>query len=413
MRAFANRSDYPLISFEQAWETVKRNVGPLEPRRFDLSALPGLVLAEEIVAAVDIPPFAAATMDGYALLSADGDRPRRVLGEREAGDAAEISLLAGECLRIMTGAPLPAGADAVLPVEETREAEGVMIPRGAVRTGANVRRAGDDVAAGTRLLPADALLGPAEIGLLASVNRASALAYPRPRVAILATGSELAAPGSRLGPAQIPDSNSPALAAAVQLGGGEVVSARRVADREAELRAALLEASAGADLILTCGGVSMGTRDLVKPLLEALGTVHFGRVAIKPGKPLTYATVRGAQLFGLPGNPVSSLVMFEMFVRPVLRILAGHRAIFRPRVIATLRQRLRHEPDRLEFQRARLTREGERWYADTTGPQSSSRLLSLAGANALLCLPQGVGDFEAGASVEAIRLDRPEKEPAP
>lgn len=413
MRAFANRSDYALISFEQAWETVQRQAKPLPPQRYDLASLAGLALAEEIVAEADIPPFPAATMDGYALRAADGDRPRRVLGEREAGDATDTPLAAGDCLRIMTGAPLPVGADAVLPVEETRESEGMMIPARAARPGENVRRAGDDIAAGTRVLPAGASLGPAEIGLLASLNRASALAHPRPRVAILATGSELAAPGAPLGPAQIPDSNSPALAAAVRLAGAEVALAQRVADREDALRAALHAALQQADLVLTCGGVSMGTRDLVKPLLEELGTVHFGRVAIKPGKPLTYATIQGVHLLGLPGNPVSSLVMCELFARPLLRLLAGQRAYRRPRVAATLRQRLRHEPDRLEFQRARLTWVGARWEADTTGSQISSRLLSLTGANALLCLPQGRGDFEAGEAVEAIRLDWPEEEPAP
>lgn len=412
MRAFPNRSSYPLITFEQAWEMVQRQAQPLPPRRYELADLPGLVLAEEIVAEADIPPFPAATMDGYALLSTDGVRPRRVLGEREAGDAAEMPLAAGDCVRIMTGAPLPAGADAVLPVEETREVEGLMIPARSVRPGENVRRAGDDVPAGARVLSAGAPLGPAEIGLLASVNRASALAHPRPRVAILATGSELSAPGAPLGPAQIPDSNSPALTAAVRLAGAEVALALRVADREDELRASLHAALREADLVLTCGGVSMGTRDLVKPLLEQLGTVHFGRVAIKPGKPLTYATVQGMHLLGLPGNPVSSLVMFELFARPLLRLLAGHRACRRPRVRAALRQRLRHEPDRTEFQRARLHWTGAHWEAETTGPQSSSRLLSMAGANALLCLPQGRGDFEAGEIVEAIRLDWPEEEPA-
>lgn len=413
MRSFSTQSGYPMISFEQAWEIVRMRVHPLEPRRYGLSELAGLVLAEEIIAETDFPPFPAATMDGYALIAADGAQPCRVLGEREAGDARETALERGQCLRIMTGAPLPAGADAVIPVEETHEAAGLMTPRRAVRAGENVRRRGDDIVAGALALSQGVALGPAEVGLLASLNRAQALAHPRPRVAILATGDELVAPGEPLGPAQIPDSNSPALAAAVQLAGGVMVSARRIADREDELRAALLTATAEADLVLTCGGVSMGTRDLVKPLLEALGEVHFGRVAIKPGKPLTYATVGRAHLFGLPGNPVSSLVMFELFARPVMRLLAGQRAVQRPRVQARLTHRIRHEADRLEFQRATLTMRDGEWLATTTGIQSSSRLLSLTGANALLHIPRGVGDLEAGSMVAAMRLDLPEAEETP
>ncbi len=410
MNVFPNVSPYPMIPFEEAWRLVERQARPLSPERLPLERLAGLVLAEEIVATEDWPPFAAATMDGYALRAAEGLAPRRILGEREAGRAEAVRLAEGVCLRIMTGAPLPEGADAVLPVEEAAERDGQMIPQRAVRPGENVRPVGADVRAGSGVLQQGTPLGPAEIGLLATLNRAEALVYPRPRVAILTTGDEIVPPGQALRPGQIPNSNAPALAAAVALHGGSVALVEHLPDEAAALRQGLERAIGAADIVLTSGGVSMGTRDLIKPILEALGTVHFGRVAIKPGKPLTFATVGRTYILGLPGNPVSSLVMFEMVVRPLMRLLGGHRAIHRPRVQARLKHAVRHEPDRLEFQRARLTPQEGTWWAETTGSQISSRLLSLAGANALLCIPRGVGDLEAGAMVEAIRLDLPEVE---
>lgn len=412
MEAFPNTSRYPMIPFEEAWRLVETHARPLAPQRLPLDELPGLVLAEDVVAESDWPPFAAATMDGYALRAVDGTAPRRILGEREAGqlEIEAVRVIEGTCLRIMTGAPLPEGADAVLPVEEAEEQDGRMIPQRSVRPGENVRPIGADVRAGSVILRRGMVLGAVEVGLLASVNRAEALAYPRPRVAILTTGDEVVPPGQALRPGQIPNSNAPALAAAVVLHGGAVALVEHLPDEAQALRHGLERAINKANIVLTSGGVSMGTRDLIKPILEALGTVHFGRVAIKPGKPLTFATVGEAYILGLPGNPVSSLVMFEMVVRPLMRLLAGHRALHRPRVRACLKHAVSHEPDRLEFQRARLTLERGIWWAETTGSQISSRLLSLAGANALLCIPQGAGDLEAGAEVEAIRLDLPETE---
>lgn len=399
-----------MIPFDEAWRLIEGQARPLAPQRLPLGELAGLVLAEEVFAERDWPPFPAATMDGYALRTAEGIAPRRILGEREAGRAEPIRITEGTCLRIMTGAPLPGDADAVLPVEEAEERDGWMIPQRAMRPGENIRPIGVDVRAGRRLLAAGTILGPVEIALLASVNRAEALAYPKPRVAILTTGDEVVPPGQALGPGQIPNSNAPALAAAVSLHGGTVALIEHLPDEATALRRGLEKALGQADILLTSGGVSMGMRDLIKPILEALGTVHFGRVAIKPGKPLTFATAGQAYILGLPGNPVSSLVMFEMVVRPLMRLLGGHRAIHRPRVWARLKHTVRHEPDRLEFQRARLTFTENTWWAETTGAQISSRLLSLAGANALLCIPRGVGNLEAGTEVEAIRLDLPETE---
>jgi len=418
VKAFATTSPYPVISLAEAWRCVAAHIHPLAPRRLVIEELvqgvgpagSGYVLAEDIVATENIPPFPASSMDGYAVIAGDPAATRRVLGEQEAGSMVAARVLPGTALRIMTGAPLPEGADAVIPVEDTSESDGWMQARRGVSPGENVRPVGSDLAAGELVLSSGLPLGPAEIGLLAAVGHGAALVHPCPRVVILATGNELAPPGEPLQPGQIHDSNSYALAAAVAGAGGRVVFADRVADTEAALRAALSRALAGSDLVITSGGVSMGTRDLIKPLLEELGVVHFGRVAIKPGKPLTFATVGDTAIFGLPGFPVSSLVTFEIVVRPALRVLAGHRALWRPETQARLRHLLRHAPDRTEFQRAVVTREQDGNWASTTGAQVSSRLTSLVGANALLVIPQGVGDLPEGATVRALMIAQPEVE---
>jgi molybdenum cofactor synthesis domain-containing protein len=253
-------------------------------------------------------------------------------------------------------------------------------------------------------------LGPAEIGLLATVGQASARVYPQPTVAVMATGDELVSPGQPPTPGQIRDSNSYALLAAVEAAGAKPLHLGLIPDNETALQEAMLAGVARADMLLTSGGVSMGTRDLIKPLLEKLGAVHFGRVATKPGLPLTFATLRGAPVFGLPGFPVSSLVCFENFVRPALRLMAGHRKLWRPEIRVRLDHDIRHAPDRTEFQRAVISlREGVHW-AQTTGVQVSGRLKSLVGANALLRLPVGVADFKRGDEVAAILITQPESD---
>ncbi|MEN6480112.1 MAG: gephyrin-like molybdotransferase Glp, partial [Anaerolineales bacterium] len=287
---FATSSPYPQITFAEAWQRIAQQLAPLPARDVPLAEAGNLVLARDVVAAVDVPAFAAATMDGYAVRTADagaGDGlvVRRVTGEGLAGADAATPLLAGECRRIMTGAPLPPGADAVIPVEETSEVDGVMVSRSRPAPGTNVRAIGSDVARGAPVLPAGTLLGPAEIGLLATLGLAEAPVHPRPRVLVLATGDELVPPGQPLAPGQVYDSNSYALAEAIRQ--VDCLGERRqpALDDADAIESALREAVACADLVLTTGGVSMGTRDLLKPALERLGTVHFGRVATKPGKP--------------------------------------------------------------------------------------------------------------------------------
>lgn len=414
---FANTSPYALLTFQQAWGQIEQRLDALPPQYVPLEGAGGLVLAASVVASSAVPPFAASTMDGYAVIAndpaVDTARGRRLTGEEAAGAPSRIPLGPGECRRIMTGAPLPPGADAVIAVEDTREAKGYMIATLEVAHGANVRPVGSDVALGAVVLTEGTLLGPAEIGLLAMLGQARVQVHPRPRVVVLATGDELAQPDQQLAPGQIYDSNSYALAEAVRTIGCQVERSHHAADEPEAVEQALREAVSRADLVITTGGVSMGTRDLLKPTLERLGTVHFGRVATKPGKPLTYATIAGVPVLALPGNPVSTLVGFEMYVRPALRLLGGKRPLWRPSVKARLLHPIKRDRERLDWQRAHVLELDGQWQARTTGAQASSRLLSMVGANGLLCVAPGEGQIATGECVDCILLERVESAEVP
>ncbi len=392
------------ITVEEALRRVLAATPVLPPIRVPLVAAVGLVLAEPLIAAEDLPPFPAATMDGYAVVAADGPGWRELIGEQTAGYVANLVVRPGTVARITTGAPLPPGADAVVMVERTQEREGrVEIAQETIRGGDNIRPIGVDMARGQRVLGAGTTLGPAEIGLLASLGVAEPLVHPRPRVAVLSTGDELVEPWQTPGPGQIRDANRYALGGALAELHLPLVRSSIAPDEANATRDTLLDALANADVLITSGGVSMGQLDLVKVLLDELATVHFGRLFMKPGKPLHFATTAdGALIFGLPGNPVSALVGFEIFVRPALRKLAGHPDPVRPRVAVTLTHAIL-PGDRPEFQRATV-RQGDdgRLLATSTGAQASSRLASLVGANALLALPARREPFATGETVEAI-----------
>jgi len=402
-------SDYPMLPLEDAWRRIASALSPLSPVHERLALVSGLVLAEDIVAQDNMPPFAAASMDGYAVISSDASSERTVTGEQNAGIKLDLAVTGGTAVRIMTGAPLPAGADSVIPFEDTVEADGVVRLRSAVEPGANVRPVGQDFAIGEIVLSRGSVLGPAEIGLLAALGHSRVMVHPRPRVSIMVTGNELVTVDETPKPGQIRDSNSLALFTAATACGFEAVTLPHpIGDDSRDLEEALAGALTGSDMLVTSGGVSMGTFDLIKPLLARLGEILIGRVAIKPGKPLTFAMVSGKPIFGLPGFPVSSLVCFEQFVRPALRRLSGRRLLWRPCVEVRLAQALRHEPDRTEFQRAIVEPDAEGLTARSTGSQSSGRLKSLVGANALLILPIGTGDFPAGSRVMAFLTNQPE-----
>jgi molybdenum cofactor synthesis domain-containing protein len=405
--------NYDTIEADAALDIVLKHVHPLSPQRVSTFEALGLVLAQEVIAQEDLPPFPCSAKDGFAVIASDTTNPRRLIGEQTAGYVADLRVEEGTCVRITTGAPLPPGADAVIMVEYTQEANGMITLQRQVAPGADVRPVGQDLARGQRVLEAGMSIGPQEIGLLAGLGCTAIEAYPPPRVAVLSTGNEIVEPDAQPGPGQIRDSNRYALMAAIQRAGAQPVSLGIGGDKTDELWSKMAEGLATCDALITSGGVSMGKMDLLKPLLERRGRVHFGRVNMKPGKPLTFATVDGKPVFALPGFPVSSLVSFELFVRPALLKMRGQHRILRPRVPVTLADTLYGDAGRPEFHRVHLWREQGTFLARTTGLQTSGRLLSMVGANGLLVLPQRDEPFTAGETVTAILLDHPETEPYP
>jgi molybdenum cofactor synthesis domain-containing protein len=405
MPPMRRESPYPMVPIEEAQRIIAAHVAPLAVEEVSSLAADGRVLAEDVYAGEDMPDVPKAAVDGYALRAADGAAERRVLAEITAGAADALggaSLPPGAAVRIMTGAPLPPGADAVIMVEQTHEQDGVLRVERDVALGDSIHTVGQDIARGALVLARGATLGAAEIGLLATAGRVHIGVYRRPVVAVLATGDEVHEPDTPLSAGGIRDSNRYALLAAAREAGCQTISLGIARDDQALQRAAILAGLERADVLLTSGGVSMGTRDLIKPLLAELGTVHFGRIAFKPGKPTTFATVHGKLVFGLPGYPVSSLVSFEAFVRPALRRMQGDARPERPRVRVTLLEPIRAPSDRPEYQRAIVAWQDGRLAARSTGAQGSSRLLSLRGANALLLVPGDGQTYAPGAELEAL-----------
>jgi molybdopterin molybdotransferase len=362
----------------------------------------------------DFPPAERSAVDGYAVLAQPGPLRLRVLRELTAGQSADVLLDRETAVRIMTGGVLPPGADSIVMVEDTEEHDSVVSISTTPRPGDNVLGAGIDAQRGQVVLAAGRRIGPAEIGMLATVGKIRVPVYPKPKIAVLATGDEVVEPEEEPPVGYVRDSNRPAVIAAAIEAGGEVVYNGHVNDEPVALKRAMQEALAVADVLITSGGVSMGTRDLIKPLLAELGEIHFGRIAFKPGKPLTFASIqvpgqnpgqpagRTAYAFGLPGFPVSSLVTFEVFVRPALRKLQGFSQVFRPRVSVELGHDFQPDAGRLEYHRAVVRWQDGRLVATSTGKQTSSRLITMVGANALLEIPASTEPLQAGARVPAL-----------
>ncbi len=395
-------SPYPMLEVDEVLATVLAHAHPLGVEHGDALHAEGRILAEDLVADEDLPDLPKAAMDGYALRSADGMQPRRVIAELTAGANALLHIGSGEASRIMTGAPMPAGADAMIPVELTRETDGMLVIERAVHAGEHVHPVGQDLARGDLVLARGTRLSAADVGIMATLGITQVALYRQPRVAVLATGDEVYEPGVPRPVGAVRDSNRYALLAAVREAGGVAISLGIARDDAATQRRAILDGIAQADVLLTSGGVSMGTRDLIKPILAELGTIHVGRVKFKPGKPTTFATMGNTLVFGLPGYPVSSLVAFEVFVRPALRALQGDPQPLRARVLARVDADIRPSPDRPEYQRVRLAwRDTELW-ATSTGNQGSSRLLSMHAANGLLIVPPGRAIYPAGSRLEVL-----------
>ncbi len=404
-----------MISVPEARSFVLGSCRPLPPERLPVEKALGLVLAEAVQADEAVPPFDNSAMDGYALRATDtqeGTARLRVVGTLMAGnDPRGLFVGQGEAVRIMTGAPLPAGADAVCMVEHTQpDGDGFVGVQGRLSPGTNVRRAGDDIPAGSQVFPAGEQLGPAHIGVLASIGASQVSAHRRPRVGIASTGDELVASPGPLPPGKIRDSNRATLLAQVRSDGWEAIDLGWVGDDPDRLAEVLLRAAASCDALITSGGVSVGDRDIVRVVLGRLGGegARTMQVAVKPAKPFAFSTLPpgGTPAFGLPGNPVSALVSYELFARPALRLMAGHRDLDRPRLRAIAEaDLLRPRDGRLYLVRvvATLSADGELRVRPLDG-QGSHQLRAMAGANALAVLPDGEGR-RAGEPVEVIVLD--------
>lgn len=403
------------LSVAQARDLVLCDVTPLPPRRVAASEAAGLVLAETVVAGESVPRFANSAMDGYALRAADtaaAPVSLRVVGIVAAGQSLWTGVSPGEAARIMTGAPMPPGADAVCMVERTQTADDgrTVVIGEPVRPGANVRSPGEDVAAGSVVFAASTRLGPAHLGVLASLGVGSVLAHPRPTVGVLSTGDELAPDGAAPAPGKIRDANRPALRAQLARDGFVPVDLGVAGDDEAALVGVLLAASARCDAIIATGGVSVGDHDVLKAVLRGVGGASMRSldIAVKPGKHLALARVGAGRVlaFGLPGNPVAALVGYELLVRPVLRAMAGHRNLDRPTLSAIADADLRRRPGpavHLVRVTARADDAGQ-LRVRPSGGQDSHMLRSMAAANALAVLPDGDG-VRAGDRVDVMLLE--------
>lgn len=413
------------MTVEQARELVFARLTKMPAEQVGLMDALGRVLAEDAASDIDVAPFDNSAMDGFAVRWADtagasADRPAEldVIAHIAAGDdVAGIEVGPGQAARIMTGAAMPAGADAVIMVELTRPLAGdggtgsrVAFEREA-RPGEHVRLRGEEVRAGEVVLERGEVIGAAAVGLLASTGHATVQVYRRPRVAIISTGSELVEVAERPGPGKIRNSNSYSIAAQVLAAGAVPVRFPIVPDDMDATRNAFKRAAAETDFIITSGGVSVGDFDYVKPVLEELGELTFCKVMMRPGNPQTLGTIDGVPFFGLPGNPTSTYVGFEIFVRPALRVMQGFSAIDRPVTTARLSHDVKRKQDRRYYLRGRVERVEDGYEASTPFSQSSALLTAAHRGNCFVVLPEGEGVFTAGTEVPCIRLDMEEGTP--
>jgi len=391
----------PLVEAQRA---VLAAMTPLPSEAVDLEAALGLVVAADVVAPHNVPPFANSGMDGFAVRAADvasAPATLTVIGDLAAGGVPTDPVGRGQAIRIMTGAPMPAGADAVVMVEDTELTGAEVRVLAPAAVGDHVRPAGGDVGAGTTVFEAGVRLTPFHLGVLASLGVTHPVVGRRPTVAILSTGDEVMPPETAtLRPGAIRDANRPLLAAALRELGVAVVDLGIVPDDARLLRSVLAEAATSADAVLTSGGVSMGEHDLVKRVLADIGSIEFWQVAMQPARPFAFGFLGTTPLFGLPGNPVSVSVAFEQFVRPALLRRMGATRLFRPRSAATLVEPVSTNPDKTVFLRVTARPRAGGWAVSAVRRQASNMLSGMAGADALAVIPVGTGDVAAGDVVE-------------
>lgn len=386
-----------MINVEEALRIILENIKVLSPRKvFILEAL-GRVLAEDIISPMDIPPWDNSAMDGYAvraedIMGASREKPisLRIIEDLPAGKSSTKTVGPGETARIMTGAPIPAGANGVLPVEETQTigASSVLAFK-PVKPGENIRVAAEDVKKGEMVLKSTTVLGPPEIGMLASLGRKEVAVIPPPKIAVLATGDELIELDEVLSAGKIRNSNTYSLGAQIMHAGAKVHLLGISRDTREDIKARMEEGFEKADMVLTTGGVSVGEYDLVKEIFKELGgEIKFWQVAMKPGKPLVFGLKQDKPYFGIPGNPVAAMVVFEEFVRPALSKMMGHSHLFNPTIRAILKEDLKQKPGRRHYIRVKVWREDNRYVASSTGDQGSAILKSMVLANGLAIIPE-------------------------
>ena len=405
----------PSVSVEEHVERILSAIDPLPPYDQPLLEALGLPVCEQVVAPMDLPVFDNSAMDGYAVCVPDVEHATEsepvhlpVVGEAAAGQTKLFAMSPGTAVKIMTGAPVPQGADAVVPVEWTDGGTATVRIAKAPAPGQHVRHRGEDVREGDVLLDEGTLVGPRQLALLASVGRAQVRSRPRPRVVIMSTGAELRDPGAKLSHDAIYDSNSYMLAAAVRETGAIAYRVGVVSDDPAEFGDALSDQLVRADVVVTSGGVSMGEYDVVKEVLGELGTVWFGGVRMQPGKPQGFGHVGEDEtpLFALPGNPVSAYVSFQLFVLPALRRMMGRTPYQRPQTIAQLSHPIRSIPGKRQFVRALHGYDGRGAHVEPANGHGSHLLGDLAASNSLVVVPDDVESIEAGAMVDVLLLDR-------
>ncbi len=402
-----------MIALEEAQAKVNRDLAVLAPADTPVSESLGMVLAETVAAAEAIPPFANTAMDGFAVraedtIGASKERPISlpVVATIAAGSVAPRPLAPGEAMRIMTGAPVPEGADAIIMVELTKPAGFDVTLMAEVPAGNHIRPAGDDISKGAEILHPGTILGPGHLGVLASLGRLTVRVYRRPRVGVMSTGDELVEGPEPLQPGQIRDSNRLTLLSMAKEAGFEPVDLGLIRDNEKDIERALRTGVATCDAVITSGGVSMGDFDFVKAVLTRVGDFSWMQVAIKPAKPLVFGVLDDVPVFGLPGNPVSSMVSFELFARPGLRRMMGRLDADRPRYQAIAEESMKRSPDgKTHFSRVVISEDASgQKRVKLSGGQGSHQLMSMATANGLAILPNGDG-VDAGDVVEVISFE--------